>query len=89
MDSAISQAFGNDVDFAQIIKTYGHQEVSNNRRYSAPDFVSSEKVVVIGNPEQRSLISTSYVERLNATTRLSHAPPDSLDVGLQQEVGQL
>ena len=66
---AISEAFGNDVDFAQIIKTYGHQEVSNNRRYSAPDFVSSEKVVVIGNPDN-DLISTSYVERLNATTRL-------------------
>ena len=66
---AISGAFGNDVDFAQIIKTYGHQEVSNNRRYSAPDFVSSEKVAVIGNPDN-DLISTSYVERLNATTRL-------------------
>jgi IS1 family transposase len=66
---AISEAFGNDVDFAQIIKTYGHQEVSNNRRYSAPDFVSSEKIVVIGNPDN-DLISTSYVERLNATTRL-------------------
>ena len=37
------EAFGSDVDYAQIIKTYGHQEVSNNRRYSAPDFVSSEK----------------------------------------------
>ena len=66
---AIANAFGNDVDFAQIIKTYGHQEVSNNRRYSAPDFVSSEKIVVIGNPDN-DLISTSYVERLNATTRL-------------------
>jgi IS1 family transposase len=66
---AIANAFGNDVDFAQIIKTYGRQEVSNNRRYSAPDFVSSEKIVVIGNPDN-DLISTSYVERLNATTRL-------------------
>jgi IS1 family transposase len=66
---AIAGAFGSDVDFAQIIKTYGHQEVSNNRRYSAPDFVSSEKIVVIGNPDN-DLISTSYVERLNATTRL-------------------
>jgi IS1 family transposase len=66
---AIANAFGNDVDYAQIIKTYGHQEISNNRRYSAPDFVSSEKVVVIGNPDN-DLISTSYVERLNATTRL-------------------
>ncbi len=66
---AVESAFGSEVDYAQIIKTYGHEEVSDNRRYSAPEFVSSEKKVVIGNPDQR-LISTSYVERLNATTRL-------------------
>jgi IS1 family transposase len=66
---AIEQAFGADVDYAQIIKTYGHEEVSNNRRYSAPEFVSSEKKVVTGMPDY-DLVSTSYVERLNATTRL-------------------
>ena len=66
---AIEGAFGSEVDFAQIVKTYGHEEVSDNRRYSAPEFVSSEKKVITGNPDER-LISTSYVERLNATTRL-------------------
>ena len=30
---AIEDAFGADVGYAQIIKTYGHEEVSNNRRY--------------------------------------------------------
>jgi IS1 family transposase len=65
---AIEGAFGRNVDFAQIVKTYGYEEVSNNRRYSAPEFVSSEKRVVCGNPDV-DLISTSYVERLNATTR--------------------
>jgi IS1 family transposase len=66
---AIEGAFGADVDYAQIVKTYGNQEVSNNRRYSPPTFVSSEKRVVMGFPDV-DLISTSYVERLNATTRL-------------------
>jgi IS1 family transposase len=66
---AIEGAFGSDVDYAQIIKSYGHEEASDNRRYSAPQFVSSEKKVIVGNPDQ-SLISTSYIERLNATTRL-------------------
>jgi IS1 family transposase len=66
---AVESAFGSEVDFAQIVKTYGREEVSDNRRYSAPEFVSSEKKVITGNPEER-LISTSYVERLNATTRL-------------------
>ena len=67
--SAIDGAFGADVDYAQIIKTYGDQYVINNRRYSAPEFVASEKRTVIGWPDVE-LISTSYVERLNATTRL-------------------
>ena len=66
---AVEKSFGGDVDFAQIIKTYGREEASDNRRYSAPDFVSSEKKVIVGNPNV-DLISTSYVERLNATTRL-------------------
>jgi IS1 family transposase len=67
--AAMESAFGGDVDYAQIIKIYGHEELSNNRRYSAPEFVSSEKKIFVGNPDV-GLISTSYVERLNATTRL-------------------
>lgn len=66
---AIENAFGADVDYAQIIKTYGHEEASDHRRYSAPEFVSSEKKIIAGKPNV-DLISTSYVERLNATTRL-------------------
>ena len=57
------------MDYAQIVKTYGREEVTDNRRYSAPQFVSSEKKVIIGRPDA-DLISTSYIERLNATTRL-------------------
>ncbi len=67
--AAMESAYGEFVDYGQIIKTYGREEVSDNRRYSAPKFVSSEKKIVVGNPDER-LISTSYVERLNATTRL-------------------
>jgi IS1 family transposase len=66
---AMQAAFGEFVDYGQIVKTYGHEEVSDNRRYSAPKFVSAEKKTIIGIPDER-LISTSYVERLNATTRL-------------------
>ncbi len=40
---AMEAAFGEFVDYGQIVKTYGHEEVSDNRRYSAPKFVSSEK----------------------------------------------
>jgi IS1 family transposase len=66
---AMENAFGGEVDYGQIIKTYGVEETHPQRRYSAPDFVSSEKKAIVGNPNF-ALISTSYVERLNATTRL-------------------
>lgn len=66
---AIEGSFDCGVDYAQIIKTYGTEEVSNNHRYSPAKFVSAEKRVVMGFPDV-DLISTSYIERLNATTRL-------------------
>lgn len=66
---AIEKSFGGDADYAQIIKTYGSETSSDNRRYSQPEFVSAGKKVICGSPDL-DLISTSYVERLNATTRL-------------------
>jgi len=68
---AIEKAFGADVDYGQIVKSYTHGEdyEHHTRRYSAPDFVSCDKKTIVGNPDP-CLISTSYIERLNATTRL-------------------
>ena len=68
---AVENAFGMDVDYGMIIKSYGvdkgehHQE----RRYSAPEVTSMQKMVIAGYP-QPDLISTSHIERLNGTTRL-------------------
>jgi IS1 family transposase len=67
--AAMDKAFGMDVDYAQIIKIYRNDQV-DNRRYSPPTGVrSSHKLIYTGNPNE-DLISTSYIERLNATTRL-------------------
>jgi IS1 family transposase len=66
---AVEKSFGTDVDYGQIVKTYGHGAEVDNRRYSAAEFVSAEKKIVMGRPNV-DLISTSYIERLNATTRL-------------------
>jgi len=67
---AIEKAFGSEVDYAQIVKTYTHDDSGQpNRRYSAPDIVSTEKKRIAGSPDMQ-YVSTSYIERLNATTRL-------------------
>jgi IS1 family transposase len=68
-EEAIERSFGGNADYGQIIKTYGSITTEDNRRYSAPEFVSYEKKAIAGRPDF-DLISTSYVERLNATTRL-------------------
>ena len=77
--NAMEKTFAGNADYGQIIKVYGAEELPN-RRYSQPEAISSEKIVVSGRPKWE-LISTSYVERLNATprmhmrrlTRLTHA----------------
>ncbi len=68
-EEAIERSFAGYADYGQIIKTYGHESTEGQRRYSQPEFVSAEKKIVSGRPNV-DLISTSYVERLNATTRL-------------------
>jgi len=66
---AIEKTFGSAVDFAQIIKTYDEHYDHPERKYSPAAFVSSEKRRIVGFPQMK-LVSTSYVERLNGTTRL-------------------
>ena len=49
---AIEKSFGAEVDFAQIVKTYTHDvEMNPNRRYSAPEIVTTEKKIFTGSPE--------------------------------------
>jgi IS1 family transposase len=67
---AIEMSFGSEVDFAQTIKTYTHDDsIIAERKFSAPEVVTTEKRRVVGHPDMR-LASTSHIERLNGTTRL-------------------
>ena len=71
-EDAIETVFGMDVDYAQIVKAYASEDgkyYNPERRYSQPRIASSKKTYITGSPEY-ALISTSYVERLNASTRL-------------------
>jgi len=67
---AIEQSFGADVDYGQIVKVYVHDSAQHpERKYSAPHFASAIRRPISGSPDM-DLVSTSYIERLNATTRL-------------------
>lgn len=57
--TATEAAFGSDVDYAQVIKTYGkHRVIDVQKRY------------ISGDPDYY-LASTAYMERHNLTTRMS------------------
>jgi len=71
-EEAIEFVYGQDVDYAQIVKTYGTDESKYStpeRKYSPSRILESEKIWIQGKPESK-YVSKSYVERLNASTRL-------------------
>lgn len=65
---AVEDSFGAAVDYGMIVKTYAVNENKPQRRYSPPELIKVHKEVITGSPDE-ALISTSYVERLNLTTR--------------------
>ncbi|MEA2559525.1 MAG: hypothetical protein QOH06_1029 [Acidobacteriota bacterium] len=68
--SAVEEAFGGDVDFAQLHKIYAAAPNGPETRYSPAVCTGAEKRVVTGNPDRKH-VSTSYVERQNLTMRMS------------------
>ncbi len=66
---ATEQAFGLDVDYGQIVKTYEAEPVGPGR-YSPPHVVSAKRTPIKGDPDVAH-ISTSLVERQNLTMRMS------------------
>jgi IS1 family transposase len=66
---AVEGAFGQDVDYAQLVKLYGPSP-DGEKRYSPAECIGIRQVTVQGKPDTEH-ISTSYVERQNLTMRMS------------------
>ena len=65
---AVEDAFGDDIDFAQLVKVYGNAPGSPGR-YSPPECIGSQRRRVRGRPDMDH-VATSYVERSNLTMRM-------------------
>lgn len=66
---AIENAFGDDVDYAMLVKMYG-ETVEGQKRYSPAQCVGAKKTRIVGNPDL-CCVNTSFVERQNLTMRMS------------------
>jgi len=65
---AVPDAFGNDIDFAQLVKIYG-TSAEAQKRYSPATILGVTEAAVIGTPDP-IYVSTSYVERQNLNMRM-------------------
>lgn len=62
-------AFGSEVDYGMIVKVFGHDfETQPDRRYGTPEVIGMERTRIMGRPKV-DLMSTSFVEIVNGTTR--------------------
>jgi IS1 family transposase len=67
--TAVPDAFGNQIDYAQLVKVFGDNP-EGQKRYSPAQCLGTQRVEVIGNPDQAH-ISTSFVERQNLNMRMN------------------
>jgi IS1 family transposase len=66
---AVPDAFGETIDYAQLVKVYGNDPEAH-KRYSPAECIGCDSKVVTGKPDQKH-ISTSFIERQNLTMRMS------------------
>lgn len=66
---AVEEVFGDDIDYAMLVKIYGQPSTGAQTRYSPAQCLGARKMPIKGNPDPKH-VSTSFAERQNLTMRM-------------------
>ena len=87
-EDAVEVAFGNEVDYGQLVKLYRSNGDEGRGRYAPPECVEAIPTIINGEPNPYK-ISTSYVERQNLTMRMSMARLARLSLAFSKKLDNL
>jgi len=82
---AVEDAFGADVDYAQLVKLFGAAPESMKGRYSPAECTGIKKIRIEGSPDPKH-ISTSFVERHNLNMRMQMRRFTRLTTGYSKKI---
>jgi IS1 family transposase len=68
--TAVADAFGTEIDYAQLVKIYG-EGPKTEARYSPAQCMGARKAHVTGSPDFQH-VSTSFIERSNLSLRMGN-----------------